>query len=433
MSFRNALWCVLIMLAPAPLAAQMSHDHEMFTTTFSSGWRISGMAQLFPIFTGARSSSGDTPIDQSDAYLTQGAAMINLESPSRRLVLRVTPNVEGLTQEDGELTLGGWGEGFIDSRHPHTLVHEAMVSLNFFDGEGGGFSVSAGKGFAPYGTDDPMSRPSVKYPTNHHLSQILERFTLNAVWMKGPWGVEAGLFGGAEPDGPYDFSNIDSFGDSFSTRLSRRFSPRAMGEWDAELSASYGRVSESHEGEDAHIMQLYNGALRLDVPTETGALYALAEYSWSDPDEDEGYWSLLTEAQWSTGRHTPYLRWERAIRPEFPRDDVAGDDFFRYDHDAEPLGASAWSILSLGYGYTATRGAVSVRPFVEGQIASAAGERGGFSAEEILGSDRFSVLTVGLRIFFGGDPMRMGSYGVRDPITAMGASMGSMPGMHMMR
>ena len=36
-------------------------------------------------------------------------------------------------------------------------------------------SLSIGKGFAPFGTDDPMVRPFVRYPVNHHLSQILER------------------------------------------------------------------------------------------------------------------------------------------------------------------------------------------------------------------------------------------------------------------
>ena len=36
-------------------------------------------------------------------------------------------------------------------------------------------SLTAGKGFAPFGTDDPMSRPVLRYPVNHHLAQILER------------------------------------------------------------------------------------------------------------------------------------------------------------------------------------------------------------------------------------------------------------------
>ena len=178
-----------------------SMQHSMATHTFDNGWRVLGMGQVFPIATLGRAASA-SPLRDWGVYLTQPAAMINLESPSRALALRVTPNLEGLTQEDGEYTFGGWGEGFLDSRHPHTMLHEVMLSLNFWDTPAGSFSLSGGKGFAPYGTDDPMSRPSVKYPTNHHLSQILERFTVNATWIRGPVGLEFGIFGGSEPEGP---------------------------------------------------------------------------------------------------------------------------------------------------------------------------------------------------------------------------------------
>ena len=41
------------------------------------------------------------------------------------------------------------------------------------------------------------------------------------------------------------------------------------------------------------------------------------------------------------------------------------------------------------------------------------------SALDLFGDDRFSALTLGARIFFGGEPMRMGSYGVLDPMTRM--------------
>ena len=34
---------------------------------------------------------------------------------------------EGITQPEGELTFGGWGEGYEDKRHPHTLVHEQLL------------------------------------------------------------------------------------------------------------------------------------------------------------------------------------------------------------------------------------------------------------------------------------------------------------------
>ena len=86
-----------------------------------------------------------SPLANGGDYLTQPAAMVNLESPERRFVLRVSPNLEGLVLRDGELTFGGWGEGFLDARHPHTLVHEAMVSLNFWDTSLGSFALSGGR------------------------------------------------------------------------------------------------------------------------------------------------------------------------------------------------------------------------------------------------------------------------------------------------
>jgi len=111
-------------------------------------------------------------------------------------VLRTTMNFEGVTQPGGELSFGGWGEGFLDKRHPHTLLHEVMLSVNIWRTQQAGWSVSAGRGFAPFGTDDPMSRPPVKYPTNHHLSQILERYLISGAWSWPRWSVEAGVFDG---------------------------------------------------------------------------------------------------------------------------------------------------------------------------------------------------------------------------------------------
>ena len=91
-------------------------------------------------------------------------------------------------------------------------------------------------------------------------------------------------------------------------------------------------------------------------------------------------------------------------------------------------GATAWSILSLGYGFASGIGAVSIRPFVEGQIISVANERGKLIPRDLLGADSFTGVTVGMRLYFGGNPMRMGRYGILDPMTQMGR-MQSMSGM----
>jgi len=116
--------------------------------------------------------------DQSltEGYLSQPAIMAMVAPWGERLALKATLNFEGATIERGELTPGIYGEGFIDRRHPHTYLHElVLTATRRFGGSQSGASATIGKGFAPFGTDDPMARPFEKYPINHHLSQILER------------------------------------------------------------------------------------------------------------------------------------------------------------------------------------------------------------------------------------------------------------------
>jgi hypothetical protein len=384
------------------------------------------MAQLFPIVTiGDVGGTAGGPLRRTEVYLTQPAVMANLESAGSRFVLRTTLNFEGITLGDGELTFGGWGEGFLDKRHPHTLLHEAMLSFNAWGTGTSRFSLSAGKGFAPYGTDDPMARPGLKYPTNHHLSQILERWTLNGVWATGGWSIEAGLFGGTEPDGPYDFSNIESFGDSWSGRLTRRWgSDGEAYRWEA--ATSFGSVVEEHDGE-AETTRLWNAKLRHDGAVGAGRLYGLIEASLSDPEDDEGYHSILAEARLAVGRHQPYARVEVATRPEYPRlAGPASDEFFRYDHDDEPYAATDWVITTVAYALEATGAPWSARPFVELQYHRAGSERGSFDPAVEFGTDSFWVVSAGARIFLGGGPMRMGSYGVLDAMTQMNRAMSTM-------
>jgi hypothetical protein len=326
--------------------------------------------------------------------------MTNLESPGHRLVLRTTLDFEGLTLENGELTFGGWGEGFLDKRHPHTLVHEAMLSFNAWSVGGGDLSMSAGKGFAPYGTDDPMSRPGLKYPTNHHLSQILERWTINAVWNAPTWSVEAGVFSGNEPEGAYDLSNFDGFGRSWSARLTRRIVGSGGTERDGrvwELSASYGHVVETHDG-SRDATRLLNGAVRTDGSAGPGTFYALVEASHGRPEHGSELFSVLGEVAWSSGRHRPYVRFEEARRPEYPRvGPPTTDDFFLYDHDDEPIGTTRWSIATIAYALDATRGTVSVRPFVEAQHHRVRADRGGVQPETMFGSSSFLSISLGAR------------------------------------
>jgi hypothetical protein len=391
---------------------------DMLMRPLGGGWQLLGMAQAFAMTTAVAPRDPGSPIHDTESYLTQPAAMVNVEGPGSRVVFRGTLNLEALTQPQGEYTLGGWGEGFIDRRHPHTVLHEAMLSLNLWEVAGGSASLSAGKGFAAYGTDDPMSRPVAKYPTNHHLSQLLERWTLNGAWLGGGWSVEAAVFGGGEPDGPWDLGNVSSFGNSFSARLGRRFGGTGTtAPW--ELTASYGSVAETHDGVRERTA-LYNAAVRHSRPYRFGGVYALAEASLAEPGDGGELWSLLAETQVRIARHRPYYRLEYAVRPEYAREGGAGTGgFFRYDHDAAPIGATRWLIQSLGYEFDLSGGGVATRPYAEVQHHHVSAERGEVDPRLLFGSDGFWTVSAGFRLFFGGGPMRMGSYGVLDDMTLM--------------
>jgi hypothetical protein len=396
--------------------------HGMWMTALPGGWNLMGMAHGYPSATIAAPFSSDSPLRRNQLAFPHVAAMANVESSDARWVLRLMPNFEGLTLDDGEATFGGWGEGFIDARHPHTLLHEAMLSFNWWSAPGGGLSISAGRGFAPYGTGDPMYRPVLKYPTNHHLSQILERWTLNASWLSETGlGVEVGIFDGDEPEDWLDVSNIGNFGNSWSGRLSWRFGELAGITAPWEISTSYGRVRETH-GAEEELTVLLNAALRHEASYGFGRLYGMVEASTSDPEDGDGYFSVLGEMQAGIGpggRHRPYYRLEYATRPEYPREASTGDGFFRYDHDDHATGATRWLINSIGYGYDWTGLPLSARPFIEVHHSRVRHERGpeAVTPENLFGGNSFWTFSAGVRLFLGGGPMRMGTYGVLDPMT----------------
>lgn len=425
---RVALLGLTTLLVPLSAGAQMADMDamDMRSLSLGRGWHLTGMAQAYPIVTVGAPGHEASPLHETGWYLTQPAIMTHLDGLDQRLVLHTTLNFEALTQENGELSFGGWGEGFIDKRHPHTLVHELMLSFNLLDVGGSRFSLSAGKGFAPFGTPDPMSRPGLKYPTNHHLSQILERWTLNAVWQRSRWSVEAGLFGGEEPEGPYDLSNIESFGDSWSVRVARRWG-RGSGptsEWEA--SASLASVTEIAHTTSQETTWLWNAALRPSLTLGDAHLYGLLEASASYLVDHEDFFSVLAEARYDGGGHQPYARIEYASRPEYEREGTSGDAFFRYHDHEDPLGSTRWLITTAAYAYELTPAPWSIRPFVEVQYHQVRGDRGTVSATDLYGTTSFWALSAGARIFLIGGPMRMGSYGVLDPMMDLGRGMNDM-------
>jgi hypothetical protein len=219
---------VLALLVLSPRVAQGQHpptapadSHPVAShaaqTTGHPRWQVGAMA------TGLLTTANPALLGRryTEGYLTQPNLMANATAGPVRFT--GTLNLEGFTLQRGELNAGIYGEGYIDRRHPHTLVHEAMIAVATPSRAGVRATVAGGKGFTPYGTDDPMMRPFVKYPVNHHHAQILERVLVMGAlqFARGNRSItlEQGWFNGDEPVGPFTGPQWSRVGDSRSTRL----------------------------------------------------------------------------------------------------------------------------------------------------------------------------------------------------------------------
>ena len=328
-----------------------------------------------------------------------------------RFRLLATLNLEGATIPQGELTPGAWGEGFVDRRHPHTYLHELLLTADDLLGRRDGataLSLTAGKGFAPFGTDDPMMRPALRYPVNHHLAQILERAVLIAAVRRGRVSAEAGLFNGDEPERPGQAPRIGGrFGDSWSARLT--LSPLAG----AELQGSFARVhSPEHRGGAGPDQSKWSLSARWEALPGRTPITGLLE--WARTSEADGFFvfhSLLAEGAWSPGRHRLHYRFERTERPEEER---LSDFRSRRPHlENAILGTTRWTVHTLGYdvGLPVPRG-LAVRPLVEASAGAIAKVGGGlFEIDQLYGRRGFWSLTLGVRVYGGASMPRMGRYG----------------------
>jgi hypothetical protein len=404
---------VLALILPSPGQAQ------------SSPWiRVGGNGVLLYTF------ADPVPRNRSlgEVRLVQPAIMAHAGALSDRLRLQATINLEGLTIPNGEHTPGAWGEGFIDRRHPHTYLHELVLSYDDLLGDMDGaarFSLAAGKGFAPFGTDDPMVRPVVRYPVNHHLAQILERAVAIAGVRAGPIAVEAGLFNGDEPERPGQWPRIGRFGDSWSGRLT------VVPVGPLELQGSYALVhSPEHRpgaGTDQHKWSVSG---RWDGHVRGYPVYGLVE--WARTSEAEGFFvfrSFLAEGAWGVGPSRLHYRFERTERPEEER---TLDPFrsVRPHLENSILGITRWTIHTLGYGFHLEEPAahLGALPFVElsyGRMADVGG--GLFDVRSFYGRSSFWSLSIGIRLNPGMRMHRMGRYGVQDTVVGSGQEQ---PGHH---
>jgi hypothetical protein len=376
--------------------------------------------QAIPIVSRSDAVPGGSP--RTEARLVQPVLMLTAGALGDRVRLEAMADLERWTMPNGELTPGAYGEGFYDRRHPHTVAHEVMVVLPDVARDlrlPVALSLAAGKGFAPFGTDDPMSRPPILYPVNHHLSQVLERAVGVLALRAGRAGVEVGLFNGDEPEYPTQWPKWSRIGDSWSARLT--LFPVDGLEWQASRAHVHSPEHRLGAGTDA---EKWSTSLRW----ERRSWYGLTE--WARTSEAAGayvFHSFLAEGAWRRARHHPYLRLERTERPEEIRE--AGDEFrsVRPHTDNSIVGITRWTIATGGYGYAvpAAAGRLTVQPTVEVALARVARIGGGlFDPAVFYGRTTFSSLSFGVRMEWGMAGHRMGRYGA----TGMSPGM-TMPGM----
>lgn len=399
---RQGAALALALASASPAAAQ--HAAPAISDT-ATGGRVRLAAHGVAIATRASPTAGRQHL--AEAYLTQPALIAMASGAGGRLEGVATLNLEGLTLRRGELTTGTYGEGYVDRRHPHAYLHEVIVTARTRAAAGSGLSLSAGRGFAPFGSDDPMVRPFVKYPVNHHLAQLLERALVTVALRHGLLALEAGVFNGDEPTAPGDLPSLDRLGDSWAARVTLSPGPGI------ELSGSHASV-ESPEvaagfGLDA---RKWHVAARL----ERGSLYALAEWARTIDVDDgvrgEAYSSALAEVAYSRQRGSAAVRLERTDRPE----EVRLENPFRTPPgtgDPQKLGVTRWSTVTAALSHEVARWrGLRAAPFVEVGVSSVALRSGfAFDPSAFYGAGALGMLSVGVRMAAGARHDRMGRYG----------------------
>jgi hypothetical protein len=383
---------------------------------------VSVMAQAIPIVTRADPTATRSAL--AEGYLTQPIIMTHASWRWLRGI--ATLNFEGLTIDRGELNTGGYGEGYVDRRHPHAYIHELLAGAESSH-RGIRASLFAGRGFVPFGSDDPMVRPFEKYPVNHHLAQVLERLVAVGALRYGPVIAELGAFNGDEPTGPGSLPSFDRFGDSWASRLT--FLPLP----NAEVSASFASVA-SPEVRAGHGLDQRKGSVVARFSRETATTWHYAMFEWARTDERDSdvlttsLASWLGEAALCTRGVILGGRLERTDRPE---EEQLLDPFRtpRPSSDLANLGVSRWTTLTASISAPRVqRGVVSGRAFIEvARVGAAPGTPPGiFNPELRYGTRRMWMYSVGIRLRAGSMHDRMGRYGAAVPEMIM-PGMGTHP------
>ncbi|MDQ6886665.1 MAG: hypothetical protein M3068_05160 [Gemmatimonadota bacterium] len=397
----------LVVAVPVRVEAQHSHGSSAGATAV---FEVQGIAVV------TRVQPGIGGMALTEGYLTQPLLMMHAHLGGGWLSFVGTADLEGLTLRRGELNSGIYGEGYIDRRHPHTYAHELIATVGV-GARDTGFSLSAGKGFAPFGTDDPISRPFVSFPVNHHLAQVLERAVVIGSARRGRLALELGAFNGDEPVSPGSLPALSRFGDSWSARLT--FLPTSA----TELRASHARIASPEDrGGKGMDQRKWSVAARHGSHEDArGERYALLEWARTE-SLDRGrpafrFESVLGEAaaEWR-GIHGA-VRLERTSRPEEER--LANP--FRSVYpvaDVQILGITRFTVASVALRRElAGQHRVRVRPFVElsHAFAAALAQPAVFQPADFYGSPHLWSFSAGLRLGAGAAHLRMGRYGAAAP------------------
>jgi hypothetical protein len=387
-------------------AARVDAQHDTTHGLHSGSVRIG--AQAVALMTSMQPTPERRRLTES--YLTQ--PMAALIARRGGLAARITLNAEALTLDRGELTTGAWGEGFVDRRHPHTFFHEVVLELSRA-GDCRGVAcragLFAGKGFVPFGSDDPMSRPFAAYPVNHHLAQLLERAVAGGQAGLGPFTLELSLFNGDEPVDPWDWPKVSRFGDSWAGRL--EFEPiRGI-----SLAASYADVTspEARTG-SAPDQEKWHVGVRGERSSGFWRFAALVE--WARTEELDGFFrfeSRLGEGAVERGPHRFAYRFEHSDRPEEERQSAYRT--FRPQLDNAVVGITRWTLHTIRYGYSIPWRRGAAEPFIEatrGDIEEVTG--GLFNPEARYGRSTVTRISAGIKLGWAMDRHRMGRYGVHD-------------------
>lgn len=374
-------------------------------TVAAQGVRVDWSAQAIPALTTTNLVPGKRSL--SELRVVQPMGTLDVAALGDRLRFIATVDFEKYTIIHGELAPGDWGEGFEDRRHPHTLVHQLMlVSPDLLGRLSGPVQLFAGvgKGFVPFGSDDPMSRPVVRYPVNHHLSQILERAVGFVGVRAGPVALEGALFNGDEPVSPGSWPALDRFGDSWATRLTLTPMPGL----EAQVSYAFVHSPENRPGAGPDDDQVSASAR-----WERGPWYGLVE--WAHTRTAGGafiFRSVLAEGAFALPHQRPYLRVEQSDRPEEER--LFGKPYRsrRPLFENSILGISRWTIVTAGDALDLWRERlVRLAPYVEGSHFGIARIGGGvFDPISFYGRDQGYSVTLGVRLSAGMKSHRMGRY-----------------------